>query len=152
MKRLVIFAGLLFTSIALLAQNQRIEYDSTLAKSLGADDYGMKSYILVILKTGTNRLEAGHKRDSLFKGHMNNINRLAEDGKMVIAGPFESNEKSYRGIFILNVKTKEEAEELLKSDPTIKEKIFETELYGWYGSAAISEYLNAHKKIEKMGF
>jgi uncharacterized protein YciI len=149
MKHIVIFICLIFNSFILSAQNQNREYDSTLAKNLGADDYGMKSYIFVILRTGPNKLEAGHKRDSLFTGHMNNINRLAEAGKLVIAGPFGVNDKSYRGIFILNVKTKEEANELLKSDPTIKEKIFETELYEWYGSAAISEYLKAHKKIEK---
>jgi len=39
------------------AQNDTIanpNYDGELAKELGGDDYGMKSYFLVILKTGAN--------------------------------------------------------------------------------------------------
>jgi uncharacterized protein YciI len=136
-------------SVTLSAQGVNADYDSTLARKLGADDYGMKSYILVILKTGDNNPEKGPERDKLFKGHFENINRLADAGKLVIAGPLEENDKSYRGIFILNVKTAEEARELLKADPTISQKIFNAELYEWYGSAAISEYLKVQKKIEK---
>ena len=124
-------------------------YDSTLAKTLGADDYGMKSYIFVILKTGPNKIEDRVILDSLFAGHMNNINRLASDGKLIVAGPMGKNYNQYRGIFILNVTTFEEASELLQNDPTIREKILEAELYNWYGSAALPVYLETHKKIEK---
>jgi uncharacterized protein len=136
----------------LTSQIINTDYDSTLAKSLEADDYGMKSYILVILKTGTNNLEKGQKRDSLFAGHRNNIKHLAELGKLVIAGPLGDNDKSYRGIFIFNVKTIGEARELLETDPTIKAKVLDAELYEWYGSAAISEYLKVHRKIAKQKF
>lgn len=127
-------------------------YDSTLAKSLGADDYGMKSYILVILTTGPNNLEKGEARDSIFRGHMKNINRLAESGKLVIAGPIGNNDKLYRGIFILNVKTKDEAKELLQTDPAVHSKVLDAELYEWYGSAALSEYLKLQKRITKKQF
>ena len=70
-------------------------------------------------------------------------------GKLVVAGPFWKNDKSYRGIFILNVSTLEEAGELLQSDPTIREKVLEAELFKWYGSAALPEYLKLQKKIQK---
>lgn len=139
--------------INLNAQNEKQVYDSVLAKKLGADDYGMKTYVLAILKTGQNKIEAGPERDKLFKGHMANINKMADEGKLVIAGPMaEENELKYEGIFILNVRTIEEAKELLKSDPTIKEKVLDTELFLWYGSAAISEYLKVVKSIEKKHF
>ncbi len=136
-------------SFSLGAQTNTQIYDSVLAKKLGADEQGMKAYIFVILKTGPNKMEAGPERDKLFKGHMDNINRLADEGKLVIAGPMGANEKMYRGIFILNVKTIDEAKELLKADPTVSEKIFDVEYYEWYGSAAISEYLKVAKLIEK---
>ena len=138
----------LFTA-NLNGQKPNPEYDSTLARKLGADERGMKSYVFVILKSGPNKMEAGAARDSLFAGHFSNMNRMAEDGKLVIAGPMGTNDKSYRGIFILNVKTIDEAKILLQNDPTVREKIFDTELYEWYGSAAISEYLKVVKKIEK---
>ena len=131
------------------AQVEQKEYDPALAKSLGADEYGMKWYVMAILKTGSNDLQDSVKRANLFAGHFKNIGRLAEMGKLVVAGPFWKNDKSYRGIFILNVSTLEEAGELLQSDPTIREKVLEAELFKWYGSAALPEYLKLQKKIQK---
>ncbi|MBK7132761.1 MAG: hypothetical protein IPH69_08060 [Bacteroidales bacterium] len=148
-KRLLVIFCLILPGTSLFAQTNTQVYDSVLAKRLGADERGMKSYILAILKTGSNKLAAGAERDNLFKGHFANINAMAESGKLVIAGPIDENEKTYRGIFILNVKTIDEAKELLKADPTISQKIFDVEYYEWYGSAAISEYLKVHKLIEK---
>jgi uncharacterized protein YciI len=131
------------------AQTENPNYDSKLAESLGADDYGMKMYVLAILKTGSNKIDDKEKLNELFKGHMDNINRLAKDGKLIVAGPLKKNDKNYRGIFILNAKTIEEANELLLTDPAIKEKLFEVEVFEWYGSAALPEYLKIHDKIEK---
>ena len=125
------------------------KYDVRLAKKLGADEYGMKSYVLVILKTGTNTTTDKQTLDSLFRGHMDNIQRLSAQGKLIIAGPMNKNPNNYRGIFILDVKTQDEAHQLLSTDPTIREKIFDVELYDWYGSAALPTYLPAHTKIEK---
>lgn len=143
---------LFFCLTGIMAQGQEVNpnYDPELAKSLGADDYGMKSYILVILKTGSNKTEDKSLRDSLFTGHMNNIGRLAKLGKLIVAGPLGKNENSYRGIFILNVTTFEDAKELLITDPAIREKLLEADLYRWYGSAALPVYLKSHEKIEKL--
>lgn len=150
MKSLLILATLLIGSLSAICQQNNPGYDPVLAKKLQSDDYGMKWYIMVILKTGSNHVDDKARRDSLFAGHMKNIGRLAESGKLVVAGPFGENDKTYRGIFILNVTTFDEANELLKTDPTIREKIFAVDLFKWYGSAALSEYLIAHKKIQKM--
>lgn len=133
-----------------LAQDGQPVYDSVLARSLGADDYGMKSYILVILKTGSNQITDKVLRDSLFAGHMRNINHLAEEGKLIVAGPLGSNENAYRGIFILNTNSEQEAREMLQTDPVIREKVLAADLYKWYGSAALPTYLEVHRKIEKL--
>jgi uncharacterized protein YciI len=130
-------------------QSENPNYDKLLADSLGGDDYGMKTYILVILKTGPNKIEDKKILDSLFKGHMENIGRLAENGKLIVAGPLGKNDKTYRGIFILNLQTIEDANILLETDPTIKARVLEAEVYKWYGSAALPTYLLNHQKIEK---
>ncbi|MBA9072506.1 uncharacterized protein YciI [Flavobacterium gossypii] len=148
MKRIILILFLAFF-FKTNAQTENTKYDNTLAESLGGDDYGMKMYILAILKTGTNKTEDKEKLNELFKGHMDNINRLAKDGKLIVAGPLKKNDKNYRGIFILNVKTTEEANALLLTDPAVKEKLFDVEIFEWYGSAALPEYLKAHEKIEK---
>lgn len=150
MKRALIIALFSLLSAATYAQAERPKYDKALADSLGADDYGMKPYVLVILKTGTNKVEDKAVIDSLFRGHMNNINRLAENGKLVVAGPLKKNDKAYRGIFILNAKTVEEANELLQTDPAVQSKMLDAEVYQWYGSAALPVYLKYHERIEKL--
>lgn len=127
-----------------------VNYDRQLAEKLGADDYGMKMYIFVILKTGENTTADKDLISESFRGHMDNINRLVKDGKMIVAGPFGKNENQYRGLFILNdVKTVEEAKELLQTDPAIKNGLLEPLIFNWYGSAALSEYLPFSDKIWK---
>jgi uncharacterized protein YciI len=152
MKRTVLFTGLLIFCVTLSAQSGTAAYDSVLAKSLGADDYGMKYYVLVILTPGPNQIEKGAIRDSIFRGHRKNIGKLAESGKLIIAGPFGDNDKLYQGIFILNAKTVAEAKGLLQTDPAIGSKVLDAELYEWYGSAALGEYLKIQKSITKKNF
>jgi uncharacterized protein YciI len=152
MRKVILLLGLSVFFIGIKAQSLSPLYDSTLARSMGADEYGMKSYILVILTTGTNNLEKGAVRDSIFRGHMNNIGRLAESGKLVISGPLGDNLKSYRGIFILNVKTIREAMELVETDPAVHSKVLNAELYEWYGPAALGVYLKVQKSITSKQF
>ena len=149
MKTMVFMSLFLLLVLPAAAQTVQSEYDPALAKSLGADEFGMKWYVMAILKTGSNDLKDSVQRADLFAGHFKNIGRLAEMGKLVVAGPFGKNDKTFRGIFILNVSTLEEAKELLQSDPTIRERVLEAELFKWYGSAALPEYLKFQKKIQK---
>ena len=144
MKKIVLTAFSLLICFLLLAQSSNPHYNKTLADSLGGDEYGMKMYVLVILKTGTATLDK-KVTDSLFGGHMANIGRLATEGKLVVAGPLKKNEKNYRGIFIFNVKTLDEAKELLVTDPAVKAKVLDAELFQWYGSAALPMYLPCPK-------
>ena len=126
------------------------EYDAELAKKLGADERGMKMYVMCILKTGPNDKNfKGKERDDIFAGHFANIHNLAQQGKLAIAGPFETNERNYRGLYIFNVPTIEEAEKLVVLDPAVKAGIFIPELTLWYGSASLMATPEIHKRIEK---
>jgi uncharacterized protein YciI len=125
-------------------------YDAALAERLGADERGMKRYVLAILTTGPKTDLPKEELTELFNGHMANIGRLADEGKLVVAGPFMSkNDRNYRGIFVLNIASVEEADALLKTDPAIAAGVFAVEVYGWYGSAALQETLAIHKRIER---
>ena len=149
MKYLLMVISFIVFVQPLHAQTINPDYDSTLAKKLGADDYGMKSYVFVILKTGSNTTTDKAFIDSCFSGHMANIVRLVNEGKLIIAGPLGKNDNTYRGIFIFNVSTIEEARALVLSDPAINSKLLDADLYNWYGSAALPEYLEAALKIGK---
>jgi uncharacterized protein YciI len=125
-------------------------FDPELAKKLGADERGMKSYVLCILKTGPKDAEIqGNARKEIFAGHFANIGRLAGEGKLAVAGPFGKNERSYRGLYIFNVATVEEAEQLVILDPAVKAGVFVYELTPWYGSAAMMVVNETHKRLEK---
>ncbi|HLF52032.1 YciI family protein [Flavobacterium sp.] len=147
--------NILFTLLTLVccnaffAQETTAVYDEKLAKSLNADEYGMKKYVFCILKTGNNTTATKEEKNKLFEGHMANINKLAQEGKLIVAGPFMKNDKNYRGIFIFNVSTIEEAQALVATDPAVKANIFEVDLTLWYSSAALQEISKLHDKIAK---
>lgn len=150
MQNVLLFTLLTLFYLGMNAQNENPNYDKELAASLGADDYGMRGYYFVILKTGTNTIDDQEKVNAIFRGHMDNIGRMVKDGKLIIAGPLGKNDNQYRGLYIFTVPTKEEVEALLETDPAITEKLLAAEIYEWYGSAALPAYLDVHQKIEKM--
>lgn len=143
---------LVVLATAAQAQNSNPKYKQALADSLGADEYGMKMYSLVILKTGSNTTTDKAVLDSLFRGHMMNMGRMESMGKLIVAGPLGKNDKTYRGIFILNTKTPEETKALLETDPAIKAKVLDAEIFPWYGSAALPLYMKHHDEVKKKDF
>ncbi|MBR7799783.1 YciI family protein [Undibacterium fentianense] len=122
------------------------KYDAETAKSLGADQRGMRHYVLVILKTGPNKNPAGKERDDMFAGHFANMKRLAAAGKLALAGPFDGAE-GWRGLFIFAVKDIEEARLLTATDPVITKGEMVAEYHPWYGSAAVMEVGRIHETL-----
>ena len=129
---------------------QSVSYDAVLAKKLGADQYGMKKYVMAFLKSGTVKIKDSAARMELQMAHLKNITRLADEGKLVVAGPF-MDDQPIRGIFIFNVSTIEEAKKLTETDPAIKAGTLVMELHPWYGSAALMQVVNVHKQLQKKG-
>jgi len=125
-------------------------YDSLLVKKFGADDYGMKKYVMAFLKKGPNRNFTEEEAAELQKAHLDNIGKLAEEGKLVLAGPFFGDD-DLRGIYIFNVSTIAEAEALTNTDPAIKAGSLAMELKEWYGSAAVVGINEVHQKLQKKG-
>lgn len=123
-------------------------YDSIKAAKAGADDYGMRPYVMAFLKRGPNRDLPKAKADSLQMAHMANIGRMAEEGKLVLAGPFMG-DGDLRGIYIFKVETVAEAEALTLTDPAIQAGSLVMELQPWYGSAALVELNELHYHYAK---
>lgn len=129
------------------------KFDAELAKKVGADEHGMRQYVLAILKTGPNDAKVtGDARKEVFKGHFANMSRLAAEGKLAVAGPFNDPAKIYRGLFILAVPTVEEAKALAETDPTVKAGVLIVEYVPWFGSASLMLSNEFHEKVQAKNF
>lgn len=114
----------------------------------GVDEYGMKRYIMAFLKKGPDRSHDSVTAANIQRAHLDNIKRLAEEGKLVLAGPF-MDDGEVRGIYVFDVETVEEAEELTATDPAVKAGRLIMELHPWYGSGALMKINSLHKKISR---
>ncbi|MDB5856932.1 MAG: hypothetical protein JWQ76_621, partial [Ramlibacter sp.] len=142
------FAALLAQPLAAPAQDAAPppSFDAALAQRLGADEHGMRSYVLVILKTGPNKVPPGAERDAMFKGHFANMSRLAGEGKLALAGPFDGDD-GWRGLFVFAVPEIEDARKLVATDPVISSGEMSSEYHKYYGSAALMLVNEAHGKV-----
>lgn len=132
-------------------KTSEIGYNAQLAEECGADEYGMKSYVMAFLKSGPNRPTDQQEATDLQAGHMANIKRMAAEGSLVIAGPF-LDDGEIRGIYIFNVTTIEEAKALTETDPAIQAGSLIMELHPWYGSAGLMKMSDLHKQVAKTKF
>ena len=150
MKKLTLLIAIMafaFTCFAQDTSNTKPVFDAALAKKLGADKYGMKKYVMAFLKAGPTQIKDLVASARLQKAHLQNIMKLAAEGKLIVAGPF-LDDQPIRGIFIFNVESVEEAKKLTETDPAIKAGELVMELHPWYGSAALMEVVRIHHTIE----
>jgi hypothetical protein len=127
-------------------------FDAALAKKTGADEHGMRHYVLVILKTGPKRMPEGKARDAMLAGHFANIRRPAKDGKLVLAGPFGDDPEHWRGLFLFAVPDVAEAKRLTATDPVIRSGEMTAEYHAWYGSAAAMLLPELHERVAAKPF
>jgi uncharacterized protein YciI len=68
--------------------------------------------------------------EEIQKGHMANINKLAEMKKLVAAGPFGDNGR-LRGIFVFRVASLDEAKALTATDPAVQAGRLAMDIHPW---------------------
>lgn len=103
---------------------------STAAFTQESEEYEMKQYFMVLLKKGANRSQDSATAAGIQKAHLENIGKLAKEGKLIVAGPF-LDDGELRGIFILDVPDQEQAEELVNTDPAIKAGRLTYDIHPW---------------------
>jgi len=132
--------------VVFMTSNAR-EYDAELAQKLGANEYGMKTYVMAFLKKGPNRDHSPEEAEKIHRAHLDNILRMRQAGQLVLVGPFMPNEEGLQGMYIFNVDSVDKARALTETDPAIKAGRLAMELYPWYGSAALILVNEQHQKI-----
>ena len=117
----ILGVGMVWFTSAAIAQEQKPEEKK----------YEMKQYWMVFLKTGPTRDQDSVTAMNIQKGHLANIGRLAELGKILVAGPF-GDDTDLRGIFIMDCKDEAEVKDLCSSDPAIKAGRLIAEIHPWW--------------------
>ncbi len=97
---------------------------------------GIRQFWMVVLKTGPadKVITDSAERSIIFKGHFANMERLYKDGILKAAGPFGKNDFTWRGLFILDCASKEEAEAYVKTDPSVAAGVFIFDIVPWYST------------------
>ncbi len=127
----------------------KFNFNPELANHLGADDYGMRKYILAFLKKGPNRKLSKEEATRLQRAHLDNIHKMVENKTLILAGPF-LDDGEIRGIYIFNIDSVEKAQKIAESDPAIKAGSLSLELHPWYGSASLMKVNEIHNQIAKI--
>lgn len=90
-------------------------------------DRPAETYTLVLIKTGpkSGQLPADETQ-TLFAGHFANMKRMAQEGQLLLAGPFGEtrHDPALRGIFVLDTGDLERARQIAGTDPPTQAGIF----------------------------
>ncbi|MEP7141311.1 MAG: YciI family protein [Ferruginibacter sp.] len=124
----ILLTGFLLTATALLSQ------ESSGGDKKPAMKDQIKQYWFVLIKTGPNTDADSTSKAILFEKHMANISKLYNDGILKAAGPFGTNDNQWRGLFIFDCATREEAENFVQTDPAVAAGLFTVEITPWYTS------------------
>jgi len=121
----LVFVSVFFSMNSFAQQEAKPAKEKTTAEKI-------TQFWFVMIKTGPKQDFDSAAKAKLFEGHMANINRLYYEGILKVAGPFGKNDFTWRGIFVFDCKTREEAEAIAASDPAVAAGLFAVDIVPWY--------------------
>ena len=108
------------------------------APDIGPGGFEMTTYYVGFLYRGPKWTpETTPDTEALQKAHMANIQKMASEGKLLVAGPFLDG-GDLRGIYIFRVATMAEAQALAATDPAVKAGRLRLEFHPWYAAKNIT--------------
>ena len=131
-------AVLLFATVIAVGQGLQAQ---------GAPVNGATRYYVAFLRPDPERKALTKEEgERIQAAHMANIQKMANNGVLVSAGPFDDTPHTISGIFIFKVDSLEHAKEIALKDPTVVEHRNTIDVYAWDGPAGIGdEYFRLHK-------
>ena len=130
MKKILLVAAIAVSFLAFTGKSSAVVRTKSLTDTLPAE---MKQYWLVMLLKGSTRTHDKETSARIQAAHMANIGRLAEEGKIVMAGPMGYKyDADLRGIFIIDAKDSITAASYVNTDSAIITGRLRFELHPWW--------------------
>jgi uncharacterized protein YciI len=116
----VFFASLLSLLPACGTASGRGEAD------LASEGRAVRDYVFVFIRTGPLRTPTPEQSQEAMQGHFANMGRLADDGKLLIAGPYADPRPTpdHRGLFVMDETEVAKGLELANTDPAAVMGVF----------------------------
>lgn len=110
-----------------------------------------ETFALVYLTSGPKSGQGSKEdRQAMFAGHMGNIKRLADEGVLVVAGPFSKpTDPTWRGIFVLAVDSTDKALALAATDPGVRAGEFTPVVRLMRASPVLHRTMEFERELEK---
>jgi uncharacterized protein YciI len=106
---------------------------ATSAERIANDTPRMKQYWLVMLLKGNNRTHDQATAQRVQAAHIANIERLAAEGKIIMAGPMGyKHDADLRGIFIMDAKDSVTAASFVNTDSAVIAGRLRFEIHPWW--------------------
>lgn len=108
-------------------------------------------YVLVFLRTGPKASEkSADERKAIQAAHLANIHRLADEGALMLAGPFGKPmpDPNLRGIFVFDRASVAEAQKLTETDPAVEQGVLALDAHPCASSPALREIARLEKEAE----
>ncbi len=103
----------------------------------GPGGYEMTTYYVAFLYRGPNWTpQQTDETRKIQQDHLAHIQKMADSGKLVVAGPF-TDDGEIRGIFVFQGVSAEEAQQLAANDPAVKAGRLRIELHPWFAAKGI---------------
>jgi uncharacterized protein YciI len=99
--------------------------------------FEMTHYVVGFFHKGPNwTAEQTDETRRMQEAHLANFGKLAEAGKLIVAGPFGDN-GDLRGMLIFKLESVDEARKLMAADPTLKAGRLTLDLHPWFAAAGL---------------
>src|SRR5262249_28974521 len=108
-----------------------------ITSAAAAAEYEMTTYYMALLYRGPKWTpEQTAETKAIQQGHMENIQRMAQSGKLILAGPF-TDDGDLRGVFVFQNVLRDEADRLCADDPAVKAGRLRVDLHPWFSAKGI---------------
>lgn len=103
-------------------------------------------YIVFLRPDPARKVLTQAELDLVQTAHMANIHKMANDGVLVSAGPFDDTPHTISGIFVFKVDSLATAQAIAAKDPTVLKHRNTVDVHAWDGPAGIGdEYFRLHR-------